>query len=81
MKRRGKRLQMTRRCLEHNMIKQIVLEDGKLPFFTGQWTIGEVVNMAQQLERWVLSLQIQPTPQAQTPIEQKMAELATDVSM
>lgn len=56
------------------MIKRIILEDGKPPFFAGQWSVGEVVEMAQQLQNWALSLQVQPTPQPQTPIERAIME-------
>ena len=44
-------------------MKRIILEDGKPPEFIGQWTVGEVLQMAQQLAGWVERLHVsQPTP-------------------
>lgn len=46
------------------MTKRIILEDGQLPAFDGQWTVGEVLAMADALARWVQSLAVtQPAPQ------------------
>lgn len=48
-------------------MKRIILEDGKPPEFIGQWTVGEVLQMAQQLAGWVERLQVsQPTPPVAT---------------
>ena len=47
--------------------KRIILEIGKQPEFIGQWTVGEVLAMAQQLAGWVERLQVsQQTPQDTT---------------
>ena len=46
------------------MTRRIVLEDGQPPAFDGQWTVGEVLAMAEALARWVQSLAVtQPAPQ------------------
>ena len=39
-------------------MKRIVLENNKLPEFIGAWTVGEVLQMAQQLAAWVERLQV-----------------------
>ncbi|MCA9981515.1 MAG: hypothetical protein KDD89_11790 [Anaerolineales bacterium] len=46
-------------------MRKIILEDGKPPDFVGNWTVGDVLQMAQQLAAWVERLQVsQPlTPQ------------------
>ena len=40
------------------MSRKIILADGKLPEFVGAWTVGEVLQMAQQLAAWVEQLQV-----------------------
>ena len=50
------------------MTRRIVLEDGQPPAFDGQWTVGEVLAMAEALARWVQSLAVsQPAPQQKEP--------------
>lgn len=39
-------------------MRQIILEDGKQPQFVGQWSVGEVLAMADALARWVQSLAV-----------------------
>lgn len=51
-------------------VRRIILEDGKLPEFVGQWTVGEVLQMAQGLARWVEALAVnveQPKPPPPEP--------------
>ncbi len=48
------------------MTRRIILEDGKPPEFVGQWTVGEVLQISQQLAAWVQSLAVSP-PQPQKP--------------
>lgn len=43
-------------------MKRIILEDGKPPKFDGQWTVGEVLQMAEALARWVQSLAVSAPP-------------------
>jgi len=43
-------------------MKRIILEDGKPPEFVGQWTVGEVLQMAESLARWVQSLAVSAPP-------------------
>lgn len=47
------------------MTRKIILEEGKPPDFVGNWTVGEALQMAQQLAAWVERLQVgqSPTPQ------------------
>lgn len=54
-------------------MKRIILEDGRPPMFDGNWTVGEVLQMAQQLAAWVERLQVN-TPQKQTEPEEIKAE-------
>ncbi len=57
-------------------MKRIILEDGKPPTFDGQWTVGEVLAMAEALARWVRSLAVsQPAPQ-----KPELAERTNDES-
>jgi hypothetical protein len=44
-------------------MKRIILEDGKPPQFVGQWTVGEVLAMADALARWVQSLAVNVAPE------------------
>ena len=49
-------------------MRQIILENGKHPQFVGQWTVGEVLQMAESLARWVQSLTVSaPQPPANKP--------------
>ena len=44
-------------------MRKIILEDGKPPQFMGQWTVGEVLQMADALARWVQSLAVNVAPE------------------
>ena len=58
-------------------MKRIILDNNKPPEFVGLWTVGEVLQMAQQLAVWVERLQVSPpTP----PTPQKTVEIPDDTS-
>ena len=40
------------------MTRKIILEEGKPPDFVGNWTVGEVLQIAQQLAAWIERLQV-----------------------
>lgn len=42
--------------------KKIILGDGRPPTFVGQWTVGEVLQMADALARWTQSLAVNVAP-------------------
>jgi hypothetical protein len=49
------------------MDKRIILQDGNPPQFDGQWTVGEVLQMADALARWVQSLAVNAAPPQEPP--------------
>lgn len=51
------------------MTRKIVLTENQPPEFVGAWTVGEVLQMAQQLAAWVERLQVSP-PASEPPQEQ-----------
>ena len=48
-------------------MKRIILEDGKIPQFEEQWTVGEVTQMADALMGWVNSLTVNVTKSKSAP--------------
>lgn len=54
--------------------RKIILEEGQPPDFAGQWTVGDVLAMADALARWAQSLTVTPPPQ--TPAQNNDANKA-----
>lgn len=49
---------------QQNEPREIIIVDGaSAPKFKGQWTVGEVLAMAEALARWAQSLQVPVQPQ------------------
>jgi len=40
---------------------KIILEKNKPPVFIGEWTVGETIQIAQQLLMWINSLKLSNT--------------------
>lgn len=38
--------------------RTIILEEGMTPQLIGEWTVGEVIQTAEMLSRWVQSFQV-----------------------
>ena len=55
--------------------KKITLEIGKQPEFYGSWTVGEVLQMAQQLAGWVERLQVSQPPDATKETKHEQTKL------
>lgn len=47
------------------MTRTIILTENQPPEFVGAWTVGEVLQMAQQLAAWVERLQVSSAPQTE----------------
>lgn len=53
------------------MVHRIMIEDGLPPYFEGQWSVGEILQVAQGLELWVRSLAVNLPAEPKEQKEQK----------